>query len=220
MLQALAALAMTAVTAAPSTEPPHKTLTVQLVHRCGRSTHCLSSRIIALMKKETERIWSHLDVRIAWFDSIAGVSAAPPAGLIVMLEEATSPEWAEHISVLAALTQPGSACGWGLVHLWVRHIEQHAELVRRGDHAFATLPPALADTFLGRALGRTLAHEIGHYLLGTGDHSAHGLMRAQFTPQDLLEDATRPLYGLNARERAGLMSCRASQVAEPTDNDR
>ena len=37
----------------------------------------------------------------------------------------------------------------------------------------------------GTVLGRALAHEIGHYLLGP-EHSPAGLMRAEFDPQDVL----------------------------------
>src|SRR5262249_57346217 len=97
---------------------------------------------------------------------------------------------------------PGEvACGWGLAHVWVRRVEHYAAQVRRGDHA--TLPAAMAEILLGRALGRALAHEIGHFLLDTREHSTHGLMRAEFTPLDLLEEATRPLYRLDPPAQAG-----------------
>jgi hypothetical protein len=212
MLQVLPALAITlAVAATSSNEAPQRTVVVQLIHRCGASTQCLGNRIVGLMKKETERIWSRLEVGMAWIDSTAP-PPAEPAGIRVMLEEVTFPEWAGQERVLAALSQPAVVCGWGLVHIWVRHVEQHAALAGRG-HTFTSMPPAVTETFLIRALGRVLAHEIGHYLLGTGEHSARGLMRAKFRPKDLLDGVTPSLYGLNARERAGLMSCRTPQLA-------
>jgi hypothetical protein len=34
---------------------------------------------------------------------------------------------------------------------------------------------------LGVVLGRALAHEVGHYLLGTHTHARHGLMRPHFS---------------------------------------
>jgi hypothetical protein len=34
-------------------------------------------------------------------------------------------------------------------------------------------------------LGHAMAHELGHLLLGTNSHSPNGLMRAQWTPEDL-----------------------------------
>jgi hypothetical protein len=46
-------------------------------------------------------------------------------------------------------------------------------------------PPALAALMTGRALGRVLAHEIGHYLLAFPAHSRAGLMRASFDGRQL-----------------------------------
>lgn len=34
-------------------------------------------------------------------------------------------------------------------------------------------------------LGRVIAHELGHLLLKTNDHSANGLMRAHWTPESV-----------------------------------
>ena len=39
---------------------------------------------------------------------------------------------------------------------------------------------------MGRALGRVLAHEIGHVLLAAPNHQANGLMRPSFLPEDLV----------------------------------
>ncbi len=41
-------------------------------------------------------------------------------------------------------------------------------------------PPAVADMMIGRALGRVLAHEIGHFLLASSAHTSSGLMRPAF----------------------------------------
>ena len=215
MLQSFLAIAMAAAVVAPgSNKSPHRILNVQLVHRCRTAANCLPSGIVALMKRETNRIWSHLDVRIAWMDPIDSGLAGPATGLTVVVEEGAYPASpAGSGPVLAALTQPANTCGRGVAHVWVRHIEAHVALVQRDGHAFSALPAILADLFFGRALGRALAHEIGHYLLGTANHSAHGLMRAQFTPEDLLQDAVRPLYGLDAREQSALMACRTDDAA-------
>jgi hypothetical protein len=56
-----------------------------------------------------------------------------------------------------------------------------------GGHSIASWPPALADAAVGRALGRVLAHEIGHYLLASPVHSKAGLMRAGFDGRQLAE---------------------------------
>jgi hypothetical protein len=44
---------------------------------------------------------------------------------------------------------------------------------------------ALSETDAAVLLGRAIAHELGHLLLATNAHSAHGLMRARWTPGDL-----------------------------------
>jgi hypothetical protein len=54
-----------------------------------------------------------------------------------------------------------------------------------GLHA-AEWPPDLREVVLGRVLGRALAHEIGHFLLRSRNHSAIGLMRANPSVPDLI----------------------------------
>ena len=41
------------------------------------------------------------------------------------------------------------------------------------------------ETYMGRAMGRVLAHELGHYLLASKSHTTAGLMRASHTARDL-----------------------------------
>src|SRR5581483_3253495 len=49
----------------------------------------------------------------------------------------------------------------------------------------AQMPILERETYLGRALGRALAHELGHYLLAAKTHTAAGLMKANFTAAEL-----------------------------------
>ena len=46
--------------------------------------------------------------------------------------------------------------------------------------------PDVGEAELGRALGRVLAHEIGHLLLAAPNHHRHGLMREAFSALDLV----------------------------------
>jgi hypothetical protein len=55
---------------------------------------------------------------------------------------------------------------------------------------------AVRDFVLGRALGRALAHEIGHFLLRSQHHSTDGLMRA-FQPAADLVDPSRHRFELS-----------------------
>jgi hypothetical protein len=197
-----------------SSTAPH-TVTVHLIRRCAHATECLPVGTVRAMKHETSHIWSSLDVTILWVDSADHASAAAAdADLKVMLEESAEPgpAWAAQRGlVLAAVHQPETSCGPGLVRLWVTRVRRHVASIRLLGFPLASLPDSLNELVLTRALGRALAHEIGHYLLGTGRHRSYGLMRAQFTPQELLEPATHARYGLDRRDREALSVCRPNR---------
>jgi hypothetical protein len=68
----------------------------------------------------------------------------------------------------------------------------HIARTTLNNRPLADWPPAVADHVMSRALGRVLAHELGHYLLRSKMHQARGLMRAVFTGSDLAAwDRTR-----------------------------
>ena len=56
-------------------------------------------------------------------------------------------------------------------------------------------PANRRDLLLARMLGRALAHELGHYFLGSRTHTASGLMRSTW-PLDLLIGDDRVGFGL------------------------
>ena len=57
------------------------------------------------------------------------------------------------------------------------------------------------DVLLGRALGRALAHELGHYLLGSKAHSARGLMQGRRSTSDLFETERLRRFDIDAQQR-------------------
>ena len=100
----------------------------------------------------------------------------------------------------------------------VAAVEATVARTRWGGRPFDQWPAAWRDTLVGRALGRVLAHEIGHYLLASRLHASDGLMRASFDGDELLRPgrhgfavAARDLPRLRAR-LAGLG--RGSALAE------
>jgi hypothetical protein len=67
-------------------------------------------------------------------------------------------------------------------------------------------------------LGRAMVHEVGHLLLGTSRHAAHGLMRAVWSREDLRDGGERQWFFTRAdaaRMRAALhrRSLSGSRVA-------
>lgn len=54
---------------------------------------------------------------------------------------------------------------------------------------FEHFPPEILNRLAARLLGQAIAHELGHYLLGSSSHSRRGLMRASLGGNDLLRSA-------------------------------
>ena len=52
-------------------------------------------------------------------------------------------------------------------------------------------PALLRERIIGRALGRVLAHEIGHIVLQSGRHTPNGLMRPSYSGAELIEPGRR-----------------------------
>jgi hypothetical protein len=73
-------------------------------------------------------------------------------------------------------------------------------LIKINNHPDQEWPFALRDAIYGRVLGRALAHEIGHYLLRSREHSVVGLMRARQSSSDLTR-IDRDGFTLSAGDR-------------------
>jgi hypothetical protein len=73
-------------------------------------------------------------------------------------------------------------------------------------------PPTLREQLVGRALGRVLAHEIGHYLLRSPQHATDGLMRPLQLADDLISPS-RHRFRLTAGDAAKLEARRSPPAA-------
>ena len=70
----------------------------------------------------------------------------------------------------------------------------------------------------GTLLGRVMAHEIGHLLLGSGYHGATGLMRAQWRDESLARDGQWSFSTAEtARMHAALVSTEMTPLDRPSD---
>jgi hypothetical protein len=80
--------------------------------------------------------------------------------------------------------------------------------IRSARYALASFDKSRAETIrlahaLGLALGRVIAHEIGHHLLGN-EHAPRGLMRAVFDARTLVDPRASPNFALDESGRARL----------------
>jgi len=205
---ALAFTVASAVAAAASLQTGIPTrLTVQLIRRCPPGAICSPPDVVRAMKREAERIWTALGVQLDWIELSSSTPAShPTADLVVMLEEHPNPvvEGSDPGSlVLGRMHKPTTPCDAGVAHLWVAHVRHQIESVYVNGLPLISVPTRFGQDLLARALGRTLAHEVGHYLLG-GTHARYGLMRPQFSAQQLVE--TLGEYDLDAASRRTLMA--------------
>jgi hypothetical protein len=81
-----------------------------------------------------------------------------------------------------------------------------------------TVPRFVQRTFLVRALARAIAHELGHFLLASREHTAHGLMRGQLTAEDIMQP-WKSSYQLERRQiqqlqEGALLAQRRTQNSE------
>lgn len=83
-----------------------------------------------------------------------------------------------------------------------------ARYLMRRDPVTRSLLPRVSvgveHRWIGRMLGRALAHEIGHYILRSSRHSPTGLMRATHSVQAFLDPA-RAAFRLALEERQALV---------------
>jgi hypothetical protein len=85
-------------------------------------------------------------------------------------------------------------------------------MTRRGRR-LSQLTPGETATVLGRILGRALAHELGHYLLKTKQHTTAGLMRGRRPIQDFSAPRANGFEVDAAQRQAVAARIRASGAA-------
>jgi hypothetical protein len=140
-----------------------------------------STFVAADLKEETAGLWRPYGVHIEWVDADAGGAAPRSFCLEAILE-----------GKLRVRDEPKrtTILGRAIVNLDGPSAQPIRVSVDATDQVLvsrrAASPVAIVHTReLSRALGRVLAHEIGHVLLGPYRHDAAGLMRAAFLPDEL-----------------------------------
>ncbi len=166
-----------------------------------------------LMMGEVSRIWEPYGVDVCWegvvgrctgwqvrfrvsiADSLPHISAAPGAnptlGQIMFTPDGPGTDIS--LSVDAA-----------------RSLVLQATL---GDRPLADWPAHSEEVLVPRVLGRALAHEIGHYLLGSRAHSRFGLMAASYRANQVTFGSSSR-FRLDAGQRSRLFPSCGDSTAE------
>ena len=140
----------------------------------------LAHAIRAVLTREVDDIWRREGVRVRWLPLSAG---EPPADValrvfVVQRDRPSGPIVHQWPVGELLLDHGGSAVA----------VASIAAAERALDATGARHEPiALRHRRLGLVLGRTVAHEMGHYLLNTNGHARRGLMRARIGTAELAD---------------------------------
>lgn len=162
---------------------PSRTLVVRL----SFDSSVPSRRITARLKDEAEAIWRPYGIEFDWTTAEAPTRAEGSVALDARIERQfdrdrrlASPK------VLGLVEMNPDTPSRQPIYVSFEAIE--SVLAQRTTRSLAGI---VLDRDLARALGRVLAHEIGHVLIGA-DHDRAGLMRAAFSAEELAKPDSRP----------------------------
>src|SRR5215471_1958414 len=153
----------------------------------------VADSLVDLICAEASAIWGSAGITFEWHR---------------VRSEAEAVTWPLDITIddRRAHVEPGGALGW--ITFNGNRPERSIHLSRACADDLARSAPgrhdptiAAHDTHIGRALGRALAHELGHYLLQSKAHTSHGLMRRTWSSDDSFAFG-RKGFELTAEQRA------------------
>jgi hypothetical protein len=140
----------------------------------------VSEFFLRQVRLEAGKIWKLAGVRLAWDQDPA--LCEPP--LNVWLDPVQQPR-VVHQAPMASITF-SNGVPTRAINLSVSNVEA---LFRGG--AITDSGRGTHEMMVARALGRALAHEVGHYLLNEKAHTPDGLMRASWPIQEAIADDWR-----------------------------
>lgn len=127
------------------------------------------------MEKSATEIFRHSGVNLLWIEC-SGTAGDPNGPATVFSGGSTLSLWVVNDSPQFSR----HTLAWTTLNTYRLTVDyKRAEMLAR---ASTGLSP-------GQILGHTVAHEIGHLLLGTGDHALFGIMKSSYDRRDLLSMA-------------------------------
>jgi len=190
-MPAAAVLAL-ALLAADSSRPVNRTASPLVI---SITTASDASRFaVEAARAEAAAIFRSAGVSFVWRD---GHDVA--ASLVVVIGNALGPT-RESGTPLGWLVFEGSA-PTNTIYLSYANAERYLLDAREVVGALNNKTRAERDTLLGRVMGRALAHELGHYLLGTKEHTARGLLKRAPTAAEFFSP-DRGAFTIDAAERS------------------
>jgi hypothetical protein len=170
------------------------------LHLAFDTSHVVTDSIRRGAVGEAARIWTNYDVTID-ADSEPACGVEDPVGVTVVVDRGHDTGRREIGLGAIRFAADGSPDSTIVLYLDpVVRIATSAPFM--GLHP-ALWPEGLRDEVIARALGRALAHELGHFLLRSPHHANSGLMRASQKASALGAPNRRP-FGLTDVDRQRL----------------
>jgi hypothetical protein len=176
------------ISAASADSSPVPAATPATLHVLLTTAPQLPAASRASMIAETTSVWRKAGVRLLW---LAGSDSRLVSGAllrVLVVPRPASGADADNAPILGELLSLGKPRALALAS--ISRAQQQVAAWR----GYAMLPPFSREDLLGLVLGRTVAHEIGHYLLNTRTHAPEGLMRATFETSELVDRRSRTFY--------------------------
>jgi hypothetical protein len=162
--------------------------------------------VMALVRAEVSAIWRQYGVEIVWEEKWTPEKPKPDL-------------WVQFVDVALQSKQVrgAPAVAWipfasGIPMPYVRVSRPNAIELLKTRSWFDGRPLSdatedLRNQALGRIIGRALAHEVGHFLLGVPGHAKQGLMRASLDPERLVNPGVEH-FKLQANDVRALRAAR------------
>ena len=146
----------------------------------------INQRQLRALENEAAGIWRQYGVAVTWFDANSDCLSdeAWMAPVDRMLRLVAEPRESDGDALGTVRFQGGVPDD--TIHLLYAPLSRMVLESTIGMSPVSALPPPLRDRIIGQALGRVLAHELGHVLLALPSHDRSGLMRPSFEPADLV----------------------------------
>lgn len=178
----IAAIFAVTIAAAPTT--PEYSMPPLVVNVAAASS--VSPALVSALLAETNTIWQSTGITFLWrFDRIAAPMPYGRSTLRVWIGNETH----------GASSEPHVPLGWIMFatptsparEIYVSYANAAALLASSPGvvGAVDAMPRLQRETLLARAMGRALAHELGHYLSASKAHSKTGLMMAVHSAAEL-----------------------------------
>lgn len=170
------ALLAAAVVARDADAEPQRVLAVRLT-----TTSAMAAPTRVSLVHEVEAIWSRSGVHIEWLPAVVPEVPERPALRVLVASSSGSRRRGDvHTWPVAELLDDQS--GHAVALASVAAAREVLAVAGRSHE-----PSVLVERRLGVVLGRAVAHEIGHFLLGSSAHGRRGLMRAAIPAADFAD---------------------------------